>query len=304
MGDKFGTSTSAAANTSWNGLFEQVVMDGTNTTTISSVSVSGNAVAFNTDGADTAIIALTATAAISPLDASNFTFASINYIDSTGVSVAGTALTAANDSVNLTGGTGINTITASSIGGLITGAAAADIIVLNAAVAIDKIIFSGGNSLANIAAANGIDQISGFGSTDTLNVAALGDTQANSSVGTIVTAAASKRTMTNNKMEIITTTGTAADITSSGSATLAVADYTAGTLTNLAAFLNEGFQAAVAATTESGGFIINDANTNLSYVYAFDNSTAAKTIIAAELGLVGVIDNGGTDLTAAQILFS
>jgi len=194
----------------------------------------------------------------------------------------------------IVGGDGNDTITSGNGADVITGGVGNDTIVLTeTTAAADDIIFVS-------AATNGIDQISGFTSTDTFRVAALGQ-GATAAGGTAVTTAATIRTMADNTSYVITTKGTAADITTGGTATLAVADYTAATLTNLAAYLSEGFQAATAATTEANVFIINDENTDLTYVYSFDNTTAAQTILANELTLVGVINNGGTDLVNANI---
>jgi len=214
--------------------------------------------------------------------------------------------------VTMTGGAGVDTLTGGTVADSITGGEGADVITGSAGndaiiltettAAIDKVVFSGAAATNTLTvAANGVDVITGFGSNDTLNLAALGDATANAST-VFSNSAATIRTMAVTEVNVLTTDGTAASITTGGTATLAVADYTATTLTNVAAFLTEGY-AAAGATTDAGAFVINDANTDLTYVYNFINSTAASSIIAGELALVGTIDNGGTDLIAANIVF-
>lgn len=193
----------------------------------------------------------------------------------------------------ITGGSGADTITGGEGADVITGGAGNDTIILTETVAaIDTVVFSTHGT-------NGIDTITGFGTIDLLNVALLGDGVIGTA-GTAVTAAATQRTLTDNTSVVITATGAAASITTSG--TKAITDFT--NLTQVAEFLAEGFLAATGADTEANVFVFNVSGTNSTYVYSFDSADANQIIAAAELKLVGVIDNGGTALANANVVYA
>ena len=247
-----------------------------NTTTLK-VDAFGNQTAATTDAATALVV----------------TFASANTTASAAVTIKGGA---GNDV--LTGNAGVDTITGGAGADTITGGAGNDVIILTeTTAAIDKVVFSGGAaSLALALAANGLDSITGWGSTDTINVAALGDATA-AAATVVTTTAASIRTMVDTNIQLVTTTGAAANLTTSGTAV--VTDWT--DLAQVAAYLSEGFQAASAATAEANGFVINATGTGNTYVYTFINTTAAVSILANELVLLGVIANGGTALVTGEV---
>jgi Ca2+-binding RTX toxin-like protein len=193
----------------------------------------------------------------------------------------------------IVGNDGADALTAGEGADVITGGAGNDTIVLTeATAAVDKLVFSA-------VASNGKDTVTGFGAADTLNVAALGD-GAIATVAAAISTAAAQRTMTDNQAYVVTTDGTAASITTSGVKT--VTDWTDAT--TVAAYLNEGFAAASAAATEANVFVINAKGTSMTYVWSYDNADAATDIDTAEITLVAVIDNGGTGLAAANVLFA
>lgn len=200
----------------------------------------------------------------------------------------------------LVGGANADALTGGEGADVITGGASNDAIVLTEVVAaIDNVVFSGGAvTLANQLAANGFDSITGFTSVDTINVALLGDGTTGAAV-TAITAAAAQGALTDDRAQVISTTGAAANLTTAGTAV--VTDFT--NLTQVSAYLTERF---TAAANSEAVFIINNTTTgaNTSFVYSFIESGVANTIIAAELILVGQISNGGTALANANVVFA
>ena len=115
----------------------------------------------------------------------------------------------------------------------------------------------------------------------------------------ITAIAAAAGAFTNDRSVVISTNGTAANLTTAGTAT--VTDFT--NTTQVAAYLSERFTSLLGA----GVFVINDTTTaaNTSYVYTMvDIGTTTTSIAAAELALVGVISNGGTALVEANIVYA
>jgi S-layer protein len=284
------TSATSVVVTGNNGLN----LTNTNNTAITNFDASGvvgNTTTLKVDafGAQTAATTDAATALV-------VTFASANTTASAAVTIKGGA---GNDV--LTGNAGIDTITGGLGADTITGAGGADVIILTeTTAAIDKVVFTGGATTAQLQlGANGLDRISGFGSTDTFNVAALGDGTTGAGI-TAITAAAAAGAFTDDRAVVISTNGTAANLTTGGTAT--VTDFTS--TTQVAAYLSERFTSAL---TTGGVFVINDTTTsaNTSYVYTFvDIGTTATSVTATELALVGIISNGGTALTAANIVYA
>lgn len=88
-----------------------------------------------------------------------------------------------------------------------------------------------------------------------------------------------------------------ATVGQTGWTALAAADFTAATLTNVAAFLSEAY-ANDGTNSDKATFVLNN-GTN-SYVYAFNAAAGTTTaIVAAELTLIGVVSNYG--LLAADV---
>ncbi len=263
----------------------------TNTGNILVTNFDASGVVNNNTVATSTVAATTDTAANLAV-----TFASANTTVGAAVTIKGGA---GNDT--LTGGVTIDTITGGEGADIITGGAANDSIILTeTTAAIDKVVFSGGAATTVLAlAANGLDTITGWGSIDTINLAALGDTDA-AAATVVTTAAATIRTMVDTNIQLVTTSGAAGNLTTGGTAV--VTDWT--NLTQVAAYLSEGFQAASAATTEANAFVINDSTTDITYIYNFINETAAVTILSTEIALIGTINNGGTDLATGNIVFA
>jgi hypothetical protein len=126
------------------------------------------------------------------------------------------------------------------------------------------------------------------------------------SAATALTAAAAAVATTNRKdfLQIMTTDGTAASITTSGTALLTPANMTAGTLTAVAAFIAEKFTGNSSTTdADTGVYVINlnhATDAAKSYIYSFDNDTIANVTQAGELALVGIVttaDLANTDFT-------
>jgi S-layer protein len=200
-------------------------------------------------------------------------------------------------------------VQASAFTGKLTigGSAQADIITGGAGN--DIISAGGGNDTINLAAGgsdkfnfythagNGTDTINGFNGAagnDTLNVGTLGS-GAITGPATVITSAATQQALTDTLAYLITTTGAAANLTTGGTA--AVTDWT--NLTQVGAYLSERFTATAGASDNV--FVVNTGNT--SYVYSFVDA-AGTTLVAGELALVGVVNNGGTALTASSIVFA
>ncbi len=200
----------------------------------------------------------------------------------------------------ITGGGGADSITAGLGADTITGGAGADSIDLTEATAsIDKVTFTGGATTSAVVTANGTDTIVGFGSTDTLNVGLLGDGTTTATGLTTVTTAAAQGALTDDTVAIITTDGTAANLTTAGTATMALADLTAGTLTNVAAYLSERYTTTNDADQENVIAINFGSN---AYIYHVDTLAAGSTAIAAgEITLIATIDE---NVAAANFVYA
>lgn len=181
----------------------------------------------------------------------------------------------------ITGGTGADTI---------TGKAGNDTINLTeTTAAVDTVIFSASTT-------NGLDTITGFqgGATATSDKLDVRDMAGVVVAGTAITAAGAVIATADRKdfLQVINTDGTAASITTGGTKTLAAADFTAGTLTNVAAFIAEKFTGNSTATDgDTGIYAINytAAGSTTTYIYQWDNNATADVTQAVELVLVGAV---------------
>jgi len=159
----------------------------------------------------------------------------------------------------------------------------------------DDTIDLGSDTVADVVtllAASGIDTITNFVSgTDQIDVTGAGQKMAsinaNSTVATAQAAGATALVDTN--VIYVTTDGTAASVTTSGTATLDAADYTATTLTDVAAFLDEQFDSNNAV--EENIFVINDTTGGNAYIYNFVGAADGTTIDADELTLVATVND-------------
>lgn len=300
-GDKVGvTAAGATANGALTN-FEQVVVDTDTTATFSSAQLSGTTLAFNALVAGTATVAITATesAAANTINLSGLTVAAFTFANVDGELDTGVAFDAS-DKVTIAGGSDIDTITAMPVViNEITSGAGNDIITLGTGV--DTVIF-GASGAAGENTINSYTQAS-----DKLNVVAM--TAGTGSAATALTSVAAVVTTANRKdfIQVISTDGTAASITTSGTATLAAADFTAATLTNVAAFIAEKFTGDSSTTsTDTGVYVFNfngATGGDMTYIYQFDNDASANVTQAAELTLVGIVasttDIANTDLIVA-----
>lgn len=199
----------------------------------------------------------------------------------------------------VTGSTGANSIVGTGLADQITGGNGADTITGGAGNdTIDLTETTAAADVVNFNAAstNGVDTISGFGSADSIYIELLGSGDIDSEVA--ISAAAAQGAFTDKAAYIFSTSGAAATLTTLGTATLAEADFTASTLTNLAAFLSERF--TTTAGTTDGAIVVNFTGNSTTYVYSYvASATVNTTVDANELTLVGVIT--GSALAAANV---
>lgn len=222
----------------------------------------------------------------------------IDTVNVSGMSGANTISTGAGADV-VVGGTGVDTITGGEGADVITGGAGNDVINLTeTTAAADRVVF-------NASGTNGSDTITGFKSTsDKLDVNAMAGTI---TAGTLISTAgvADSTASRVDFLQVINTDGTAASITTGGTKTLAAADFTATTLTNVAAFIAEKFTGNSSITdADTGIYAINytAAGSTTTYIYQWDNDTTANVVQAAELSLVGTVTRDATLVNADFVI--
>jgi len=206
-----------------------------------------------------------------------------------------------------TGG-GADTISVGAGNDIITGGAGDSTITLGAGAdqftsgAGDESVDVGSDSdidAMTLVAANGVDTFSNFDSgEDTIDVTTNVLGAAITASLAITTAQAAHGAVDDDDVFYVTTDGTAASLTTSGTATLDAADYTATTLTDVASFLDEQFDAGNVATEEAM-FVINDTTGGNAYVYNFIDAGGDTTVDAAELTLFAVVND---TLTSGDIV--
>lgn len=112
-----------------------------------------------------------------------------------------------------------------------------------------------------------------------------------------------------NDVHYVSVNGQAGALTTGGTAALTLADLTAPTLTNLAAYLDERFTNAV-ATGAAGAvdalFVINwtGSSDHLSFMYEFVENAVSPEISASELSLLVEIQRTNVELTAGNVISS
>jgi len=283
---------------------------GVESVTVSTSVTAGSSFAIGniqlTDGAGSQTVTVTGAANIG--GTSTITADTVNY---SGVTGTVTGLTLANTGgVAFTGGSGATTVigsanadsittAANSVNtNTITSAAGNDVINLGANhTGVVKIVFSGGTTNANTLAANGADYITGFATTDTINIAGLGNQALAALTGTL-SAAAAKADIADGAVYILNVAGTAAALGTGGAAV--VTDYT--NMTQVAAFLNDRFSHTANTADIEGVFVWNVGRT--SYVYNLDTlNTANTTIDANEVSLVGTIIQTAA-LTSSNLVYA
>jgi S-layer protein len=310
---------------------------GTTTSTVATIDTAtltaAGATTINVSGNNGLTLTATGSTAVTTFDASGIvadaaedtaallavTYSSLNATGSATVTITGGA---GNDSLTgnaakdtIVGGAGndilggaaaVDTITGGEGADVITGGSGNDNIILTeTTAAIDKVVFSGGAATnALTLAANGVDTITGWGSTDLINVVALGDGTTGAATSAAITTAGVQAVLAGfDGSQVISTDGTAANLTTGG--TLAVTDWT--DMAQVSAYLSERFTHTTTTADLEQVFVINDttAGQDKTYVINFDSlATANTTIDAAEISLVGVISNGGVDLTDANVVYA
>ncbi|MDA9206451.1 hypothetical protein N9O45_03775 [Planktomarina temperata] len=152
-------------------------------------------------------------------------------------------------------------------------------------------------------ATNGVDTITGFTvGTDDLDVSATLLTSAITAEVAIVAAAAAHGAINNDDVFYVSTDGTAANLTTAGTATLDLDDFTATTLTDVAAYLDEHFNSTGVATDQALFAVNHTATGGLTYLYSFTEGAGATVAMeAAEFTLVASID-GDVILTTGDLV--
>jgi Ca2+-binding RTX toxin-like protein len=276
---------------------------GTQTVTITNP---GN-VAFTSAGAQATITAdtVTATGVVGTLGTSGVPLVLANTAGVSFTGGAGNTFVTGSSSADvittgigndtILGGDGADRILAGDGTNTITGGAGDD--VMTGGSGADTYIFSATTT-------NGADTITNFtGGTDKLNVAAMAEVAP--TAGTLLSSAGAADTTASRKnfLQVFNTDGTAASIVTGNALTLSLADFTATTLTNVAAFIAAKYTGNSSATgTDVGIYVFNHtaAGSTTSYVYQWDNDTTGNVTQAAELTLVGTISRGTTTLVNAD----
>jgi len=273
-----------------------ITATGIESVTVSTSVASGSS--FNignitlTDGAGSQTVTVTGAANIG--GTSTITADTVNY---SGVTGTVTGLTLANTGgVAFTGGSGATTVIGSATAdsfataansintNTITGAGGNDVINLGANhTGVVKINFTGGANTAAVVTANGSDYVTGFATTDTLNIGALGDGTTTATNLATVSAAAGQGALTDDIVVILNVAATAAALTTNGTAV--VTDF--ANMTQVSAFLSERYTTSNDAEQENV-IVWNVGRT--SYIYHIDTLANGTTAIAAnEIALVGTI---------------
>ena len=307
----------AAGTVLTSGSVDNIVITSGTTGTFTAAQLTGQGINVNATAAAAANLVITGSNATA--DFTNLTFTvsgganafdtgvdtvTINIGSVTAASTTGTTLadviTGSALADTILGGTGADTINAAAGIDVITGGAGNDTINPGSDTDADKIVFSGGTTLAAQSSANGVDTITGFVSaSDTINVAALGD-GTTGAAATAITAAAAQGALTSDQSIVISTTGAAANLTTGGTAV--VTDFT--NMTQVAAYLSERF--TVTAGSSTNVFVINltSGNNDTTYVYSFVDASGTS-IVAAEIQLMGTITHtAGTALVNANVVYA
>lgn len=216
--------------------------------------------------------------------------------------------------LDVTTGTGADTVIGANLSSGMTSIidtnAGNDTVVVGSGAGVTKVNIEAGNNtidLSSATAANvlhfdstatGTTTINGWKAVTKLDFTGLGVTGVAAGVTESVTSADTNALVTDT-VYFINTTGKAANFTLEG--TSVVTDFTS--VNQVSAYLNEHFDVNAAAATDTNIFILNDTNTgvNKSYIYSFaDTATNTGEVDAAELTLVGIVNNAGTALNTSN----
>lgn len=196
----------------------------------------------------------------------------------------------------ITAGTGADTITGGRDNDTITTGLGNDTLALS--------VVNGSDTVTDFSVAN--DSFRVTGANDVFSVGGVAGVIGNAQ-GDIATAQAARNASifaTDNEVVAITTNGAAASVTTGGSEQLALADLTAATLTNLAEFLAEQFNANSPANANDAIIAINytAGGSTTTYVYEAVNDGVANALQAGELSLIATVERGSTVLTSADFV--
>jgi Ca2+-binding RTX toxin-like protein len=212
---------------------------------------------------------------------------------------ADTVTTGTGNDIILTG-VGVDTITSGSGNDTITAGGHADTIISGAGD--DTIIGGAGNDSITTGAgaddiqlqaavSNGVDTITDFTpGTDDIKIAT--GTTLMGAVGTVrtTTTGTGDVVLSDNDVEFISINGAVGNLETGGSLSLTESDLTATTLTNLAAYLDERFNASGAS--DDALFVVNwTASGTNAYIYHLEN-TGDAAIAASELTHVAIVNHG------------
>jgi len=318
-GVKFGTTAAGSSADAALAQIEQVLIAAGATATFDDDQVDGQTIAFNTDGAGVGTIAVVADSGGATVDLSNFTFATINYTNSSGVSTAGTAMTSA-DAITVTGNSGDDTITAAgTLAHSITGAAGADLITLgsgadtvvytglSSSVATDGHAFDGSDSDGVINAltedltestassAGAGDYVDGFVvGTDVVNI--------NGDLEAALEASGATTVLTSAGWDF-----NAAGIIIVDDSVTTVADF--GDLSAVAVAIDVAAAGSTNATNGDEFIIVLAATGNASHgIYYFKDADAATDLgcdLGDSLGLIGIVElSAAGDLSSASVVIA
>ncbi len=200
-----------------------------------------------------------------------------------------------------------NTITGTNQNDVIVGGTGVDTVLnqANAATDSDTLDFVSDSAadIFEITTITGKTTITNFDAATTTTTEDLVNVSNNDVDGAEVqiTAAAAQAALTNDRTYVIEqTVGAAGQLTTSGTATLATADFTATTLTNVAAYLSERFTHTgnTDANEVKAVLFLNNGTNTYAYYFA-DSATNNTTVDANELTLIGVFN--GAVLNAGDI---
>jgi hypothetical protein len=255
----------------------------TGLTSMTSLKISGAGTVSLTTGALAANVNATIDAS-----ASTGTSVTINATGATGngMLIKGSAtkannITGTNQNDVITGGTGVDTLV--NTNNAATDADTMDFVSDSAADIFEISSVLGKTTIANFDAATKVAGSTAGTAEDLVNVSE--DTVDGGEV--VVTAAGAQGAVTDDRTYVIEqAVGTAGSLTTGSNTTLATADFTAATLTNIAAFLTERYTDLADNSTDAVFVLNNGTNT---YIYALNGSDGTTAIVAAELVLVGVL---------------
>ncbi len=216
--------------------------------------------------------------------------------------------------LDVTTGTGADTVIGANLSSGMTSkietGAGNDTVVVGSGAGVTKVNIKAGNNsidLSSATAANvlhfdstatGKTTIDGWKAVTKLDFTGLGVTGVAAGVTESVTSADTNELVTDT-VYFINTTGKAANFTLEG--TSVVTDFTS--VNQVSAYLNEHFANTTSSVGDTNVFIFNDTNTgvNKSYIYSFaDTATNTGVVDAAELTLVGMVNNAGTALNTSN----